>query len=99
MKLEALVRQKMDTVIARAGKMVVAPTNQRRGILEIEVGTAWRGASGTAAVTCLSFSKHKPASSHARLLCIFPGIWLLFFPTPAGRRPASGSFTLPPWAR
>lgn len=97
MKLEALVRWKMDTVNAQAEKTVVAPTNQMHGLLEIEVGTLWLGASSTApAVSPLRFSRHEPASGHAGLLGLFPGTWFLFFPTHADRRPVSSSLTLPP---
>jgi len=44
MKLEALVRRKMDTVSVQAEKMVVVPSNQISGLLETEVGTAWHEA-------------------------------------------------------
>ena len=98
MKLEALVRRKMDTVNVQAEKMAVAPTNQIHGLLEIEVGAAWLRASGTApAVSHLRFGKHEPASGHARLLCFFAGSWFLCFPPPTDRRPVSSSCTLPPW--
>lgn len=40
MKLEALVRRRMDPVTVQAGRMAVPPTKQIHNLLETEVGTA-----------------------------------------------------------
>lgn len=57
MKSEALVRRKMDTANAQAGKKLVGPANHIPGLVETEVGAAARLGFGVNPVTpgCFAF--------------------------------------------